>query len=120
MIGKGAVGTCCSEPLRAGHFVALDVSSHGLPGKSGSFFRVQSPSYASGDFSKVTSKNRYPNGTLASGNMDQNLRNLSWLILSHTLILSNDPRLIILFGVPQQVISGFPTLEEVGRFLFFF
>ena len=30
------------------------------------------------------SKTRYQNGTLVSGNMDQNLRNPSWLILSHT------------------------------------
>ena len=30
------------------------------------------------------SKNRYQNGTLASGNMDHNLRNPSCLILSHT------------------------------------
>ena len=29
------------------------------------------------------SKNRYHNGTLVSGNMDQNLRNSSCLILSH-------------------------------------
>ena len=32
------------------------------------------------------SKNRYQNGTLLSGNMDQNPRNPSCLILSHTLI----------------------------------
>ena len=30
------------------------------------------------------SKNQYQNGTLVSGNMDQNLRNPSCLILSHT------------------------------------
>ena len=30
------------------------------------------------------SKNRYQNGTLVSGNMDQHLRNPSCLILSHT------------------------------------
>ena len=33
------------------------------------------------------SKNRYQNGTLARGNMDQNLRNPPCLILSHTHIL---------------------------------
>ena len=32
------------------------------------------------------SKNRYQNGTLVSGNMDQNLRNSSCLIMSHTHI----------------------------------
>ena len=32
------------------------------------------------------SKNRYQNGTLVSGNMDQNPRNPSWSILSHTLL----------------------------------
>ena len=32
------------------------------------------------------SKNRYQNGTLLGGNMDQNLRNPSCLILSHTQI----------------------------------
>ena len=31
-------------------------------------------------------KNRYQNGTLVSGNMDQNPRNTSCLILSHTHI----------------------------------
>ena len=33
------------------------------------------------------SKNRYQNGTLVSGNMDQNLRKPSCLILSHTQVL---------------------------------
>ena len=35
------------------------------------------------------SKNRYQNGTLVSGNMDQNLRNPSCLILSHTHVYSD-------------------------------
>ena len=36
------------------------------------------------------SKNRYQNGTLVSGNMDQNLRNPSCFILSHTHVY--DPK----------------------------
>ena len=36
------------------------------------------------------SKNRYQTGTLASGNMHQNLRNPSSLILSHTHVSSDD------------------------------
>ena len=35
------------------------------------------------------SKNRYPKWNLVSGNMDQHLRNHSWLILSHTQLLSS-------------------------------
>ena len=41
-------------------------------------------------------KNQYQNETLVSGNMNQNLRNPSWLILSHTHIL---PFLLLVVAV---------------------
>ena len=60
-------GTVGSPPKACGAFASLRVS--------------QRPTCGCG------SKNRYQNGTLVSGNMDQNLRNPSCFISSHTHVM---------------------------------
>ena len=58
--------------------------------------------------------NRYQNGTLVSGNMDQNLRNPSWLIVSHAHLVTQlnqlQHRLPLL---KSQFIGGRATTETV-------
>ena len=50
------------------------------------------------------SRNRYQNGTLASGNMDQNLRNPSCLILSHAQV--------VFIELPREVAAAPPSAHQ--------
>ena len=72
-----------SLPIAA---VATNGPSLGLRRRTGLTFRRRDPSFGSrlGTVFGCGSKNRYPKWNPISGNMDQKLRNLLCLILSHT------------------------------------
>ena len=74
------------EPLRQGEWKTTPGTP---PGKERRL--ISAPASNTDEHMAVAQKKRYQNGTLVSGNMDQNLRNPSCLILSHTRIYLRPP-----------------------------